>query len=105
MSKSGSDERAGLMNELEVTDVSGGCGCEEDAALPELDARIVPHAIRHGAVIGAFSQVRPGSAMVLVAPHDPKPLLSQLAGLEGDALEVSYLQQGPDAWRIKLARK
>ena len=46
----------------------------------------------------------PGAAMVLVAPHNPLPLLRQLNDREGDAIEVSYLQEGPDAWRLKLAR-
>ena len=73
--------------------------------LPELDARAIPHAIRHGSVFGALAAVRPGGAMVLVAPHDPLPLLAQIADREGDAVEISYLQRGPDAWRLKLARR
>lgn len=71
---------------------------------PELDARTIPHAIRHGAVLGAFGQVRPGAAMVLLAPHDPVPLLQDLRAREGDALEISYLEQGPSVWRLRLAR-
>lgn len=43
--------------------------------------------------------------MVLVAPHNPLPLLGQLTEIEGDALEVTYLQQGPDVWRLRLGRK
>lgn len=93
------------MQELSVTEVTSDCGCGEVHDLPELDARVIPHKIRHGAVIGAFSQVRPGAAMVLVAPHDPKPLLGQLSDIEGDALEISYVEEGPEAWRIRLARK
>ncbi|MCD6640409.1 MAG: DUF2249 domain-containing protein [Nocardioides sp.] len=92
--------------ELNVVESGHSCGCgEHDADLPELDATSIPHAIRHGSVIGAFSQVRPGSAMVLVAPHNPLPLLGQLQEINGEALEISYLQEGPDAWKIKLARK
>ena len=41
---------------------------------------------------------------MLVAPHDPKPLLAQLAERFGDSLEVSYLVEGPEAWKLKLAR-
>ena len=93
------------MQELSVTDVTPGAGATSDPELPELDARVIPHAIRHRAVIGAFSQVRPGAAMVLVAPHNPLPLLAQLTEIEGDALEVAYLQQGPDQWRLRLGRK
>lgn len=93
------------MEEMPVTDVTAGAEPTSEHGLPELDARAIPHAIRHGAVIGAFSQVRPGGAMVLAAPHNPLPLLKQLAGVEGDALEVSYLEEGPDVWRLRLDRK
>lgn len=83
---------------------TGGCTCGHDHDVPELDARTIPHAIRHGAILGALSQVRPGAAMVLVAPHDPLPLLAQIEQLEGDAVRRSYLQEGPDAWKILLER-
>lgn len=92
------------MHELTITETHSGCGCEEEHGLPELDARAIPHKIRHGAVIGAFGQVRPGAAMVLLAPHDPKPLLAQLGQVEGEALDISYLEEGPEVWRIRLAR-
>lgn len=71
---------------------------------PELDARLIPTPIRHGAILGALGQVAPGQAMVLVAPHDPLPLLAQIAEREGDAIGVSYLERGPEAWRVRLDR-
>lgn len=80
-----------------------GCGCTDDG-IPELDVRSVPHAIRHATVIGALDVIPPGGAMVLVAPHDPKPLLAQIARREGDAVQVSYLETGPEAWRLRLDR-
>lgn len=80
------------------------CGHAHDSELPEVDARQLPHAIRHGAIIGAFSQLPVGGAMVLVAPHDPLPLLAQLHELHGDALQVSYLDRNPEAVRLKLAK-
>ena len=93
--------------ELPVVDVheTGGCACgEHDEQLPELDARVIPHAIRHGAIFGALGAVKPGKGMVLVAPHDPLPLLAQISARSGDAVEVSYLQRGPEAWRLRLHR-
>lgn len=83
---------------------TGGCSCGDDHGIPELDARMIPHVIRHGAILGALSQVRPGASMVLVAPHDPLPLLAQISSLEGDAVRQSYVQQGPGAWKILLER-
>ena len=83
---------------------SCGCGCSDDG-VPELDVRPIPHAIRHATVFGALGAVPRGGSMVLVAPHDPRPLLAQIADRESGAIEVSYLTQGPDAWRLLLRRR
>lgn len=92
------------MADLPIVEKSA-CGCgEHDEDLPALDARTIPHAIRHGAIIGALAQVRPGSAMVLVAPHNPIPLLNQIAEQFDGGVEVTYLQEGPEDWKLKLAR-
>lgn len=81
------------------------CDCHEDEPpLPELDARAIPHAIRHATVFGALDAVRAGQAMVLVAPHDPLPLLAQLERRDPGVFTVEYLEQGPEAWRLKLLR-
>lgn len=83
----------------------GGCGCgEEDEEMPELDVREVPHAIRHATVFGAFDAVPVGGSMLLVAPHDPIPLLHQLAERSGGRLAVGYEERGPEAWRLRLTR-
>lgn len=84
---------------------SGGCACGgHDEDLPELDARQVPHAIRHATIFGALDAVRPGKGLVLVAPHDPLPLLRQLEGREPGTFSVEYLERGPEAWRLLLTR-
>ena len=94
------------MQELPVVErSSGGCGCGcVDEALPELDARQIPHAIRHAAIFGAVDSLAPGAALVLVAPHDPLPLLDQARARYGDAFQVTYLQRGPEAWKLQFLR-
>lgn len=83
----------------------GGCGCGEiDDDVPELDVREVPHAIRHATVFGAFDAVPTGGSMILVAPHDPIPLLHQLAERSGGRIAVDYDERGPEAWRLRLTR-
>ena len=85
---------------------AGGCGCGEQAqALPVLDARTIPHAIRHGAILGALGQLQPGGAMVLVAPHDPVPLLAQIEATWPGRFALDYLERGPEAWQLALTRK
>ena len=81
------------------------CGEVDDQGFPELDARAVPHKIRHATVFGALAVVAPGGGMVLVAPHDPLPLLSQLEQRSPGEFEVSYLERGPEAWRLQLVRR
>jgi uncharacterized protein (DUF2249 family) len=80
------------------------CGEVDGAELPELDARAVPHAIRHATIFGALDAVRPGGGLVLVAPHDPVPLLAQLEQRAPGVFTVDYLERGPEAWRLAIVR-
>lgn len=95
-------ERPMLLEHSPAHGCEGGAGEEGD---PVLDARTIPHAIRHGAVLGAWTAVRPGEAMVLVAPHDPVPLLAKMSHRDPEAIDVQYLERGPQAWRVRVARK
>lgn len=82
-----------------------GCDCgPDDGSDPVLDARQIPHALRHGAVLGAWAAVRPGAAMVLVAPHDPIPLLAKMSHRDPEAIGVEYLERGPEEWRVRVSR-
>lgn len=97
-------EEENPMTDLPVVD-KPTCSCgHHDEDLPVLDARVIPHAIRHAAILGAVASLTPGRAFAFVAPHDPKPLLAQIAAAHGDAIDVSYLQRGPEAWTLKLTR-
>ncbi|MFF8534417.1 DUF2249 domain-containing protein [Streptomyces sp. SAS_267] len=82
-----------------------GCGGAEETAEPELDVREVPHALRHATVFGALDAVPAGTAMVLVAPHDPLPLLAQIEQRSPGAFAVDYLERGPDTWRLRLSHR
>lgn len=81
------------------------CGESDTGELPELDARVVPLAIRHATVFGALDVVRPGGGLILVAPHDPVPLLGQLEARSPGQFQVDYLERGPEAWRLRLLRR
>lgn len=83
----------------------GGCQCgHSHDELPILDARELPHAIRHGAILGALASLQPGAALVLVAPHDPLPLIAQIGDLYGDAIEFDYLDRDPQAVRLQMTK-
>ena len=81
-----------------------GCGESDPAGYPELDARSIPHAIRHATIFGALETVQPGGGLVLVAPHDPLPLLAQIQDRWAGVFTVEYLERGPQDWRLSLVR-
>ena len=80
------------------------CGGHDEAGLPELDARTIPHAIRHATIFGALEGLRPGAGLLLAADHDPLPLLAQLEQRAHGAFAVSYRESGPEVWRLELTR-
>jgi uncharacterized protein (DUF2249 family) len=88
---------------LPVTE-AGGCQCGADHDEVVLDARQIPHAIRHGAILGSVDQLRPGTSMVLVAPHDPLPLLVQMRDRFGESVDVEYVLREPAEVRLRLTK-
>lgn len=102
----GMHELLGHTQPADGAEPSQRCGCgETDSDDPVLDVREVPHSIRHATVFGAFDAVPAGGALVLVAPHDPVPLLHQLDHRVSGRLEVHYEQRGPEAWRLRLVKR
>lgn len=81
-----------------------GCGCSHTTEAPELDVRTVPHAIRHATVFGALHAIPAGGSLLLVAPHDPVPLLDQIQAAHPGVFSVTYEQAGPEDWRLRLTR-
>ena len=92
--------------DLNVAQVlESGCGCGRAVeGIPALDARQIPPAIRHATFFGALGGLRPGQQMDLAAPHDPLPLLAQIAQREGDAVSHEYRENDPEAWTLRFTR-
>lgn len=63
----------------------------------DIDARY-----RHAIIFQLFEHLRPGSSLQLVMDHDPKPLRFQIEARHGSRCEWSYLEAGPDVWRVRL---
>jgi uncharacterized protein (DUF2249 family) len=42
--------------------------------------------------------------MVLIAPHDPLPLLAQLEERHPGRFSVDYLERGPESWHVRFIR-
>lgn len=80
-----------------------GCGCSSDET-PVIDVRVLPKAIRHGAILGAVASLKPGKAMILEAPHVPAPVLTQVSRAEGDAVSIEVLEESEGFARVQLTR-
>ncbi|GAB3140773.1 hypothetical protein GCM10027290_12140 [Micromonospora sonneratiae] len=92
----------------------GGCGCSQgsaDAPAPvlavdaRLDVRSLPHAERHARVLAAIGALPADGALVLVAPHAPRPLLAEIDARYPGQIDTQWLQEGPDVWQIRLHRQ
>ena len=81
-----------------------GCGCGTSDATPELDVATLPKIIRHGAIIGGLTSMKTGQQLVLVVNHDPLPLLTQLDRAAPGAFDLTYLERGPETFRLQFTR-
>ncbi len=70
----------------------------------QLDVRPEPPARRHALIFDTYEQLEPGAGFVLVNDHDPKPLYYQFAAEHAGQFDWEYLEQGPEVWRVRIAR-
>ena len=93
------------MTDLSITEKKSSCACgAHNDEIPELDVRVIPHAVRHAAIHGVVDSLIPGAAVLLIANHDPLPLLAQLRERHGSAVTSDYVESGPEVWKLKLER-
>ena len=71
----------------------------------ELDIRIVPPREKHPAIFRTFDALPPGESFTLINDHDPAPLRHQFNATRTDQFEWSYLESGPDVWRVSIGKK
>jgi len=77
---------------------------EQPAGTIELDVRALPHAGRHEQIFGRLEALESGGRLVIVNDHDPKPLHYQLEAMWPDRFSWSYLESGPETWRVAISR-
>ena len=57
---------------------------------------------RHAVLFHLFENLGPDASLQLVVDHDPRPLRFQLEAKHGGHCRWTYLEQGPDRWRVRL---
>jgi uncharacterized protein (DUF2249 family) len=86
----------------------GASGGVAEAPVLTLDARLdvreLPHGERHARVLAAIDALPANGALVLIAPHAPRPLLGEIARRYGGQIGAQLLQDGPEVWQIRLHR-
>ena len=60
---------------------------------------------RHMVIQQLFEHLAPGTSLQLIVDHDPKPLRFQFETRYGAQCRWSYLEEGPDAWRVRLQKQ
>ncbi len=72
---------------------------------PLLDAVAFAPPERPAALAARFNELPPGGRLVLQLNQDPRPLLAMLQNEQPGCFEWSPLEEGPERWRIEIARR
>jgi uncharacterized protein (DUF2249 family) len=100
----GCDHNAGDVRAEAVQAEPPQVSARTDEAAGELDVRALRHGQRHEVIFARLGQLQPGQALVIVNDHDPKPLRYQTAAMWPGRFAWSYLQAGPQIWRVAISR-
>jgi regulator of cell morphogenesis and NO signaling len=60
--------------------------------------------LKHRSVLNKFDALKNGEAFLLINDHDPKTLYALLLDERGDIFSWSYLEQGPEYWRVQIKK-
>ncbi len=69
-----------------------------------LDVRVIPIPRKHPTIFKTFEELKPGESFILVNDHDPKPLYYQFAAERAGQFEWTYLEKGPEVWRVEIGK-
>ena len=69
-----------------------------------LDVRDIEHAQRHPLIFKTYNGLKSGQAFILIVDHDPKPVLFELDFVQKGKFKWIYLEEGPEVWRVQMAR-
>ncbi|MBB2994034.1 DUF2249 domain-containing protein [Paeniglutamicibacter cryotolerans] len=87
-----------------VTDLDDVVG-NPDRIFDKVTYRPIPHNIRHDTIFGALDSLAVGSGPIRVAPHNPLRLFARLEARAQGGFATSCLEEGPEAWRLRLIRE
>lgn len=69
-----------------------------------LNVTLIEPRLKHPTIFKHFDALKEGEAFEILNDHDPKPLYYQLLGERGNIFTWSYLEQGPQWWRVQIKK-
>jgi uncharacterized protein (DUF2249 family) len=69
-----------------------------------IDVRDIDPLHRHTIIFQLIEHLAPGCSLQLMADHPPRPLRFQVEARYGALMKWSYLEEGPDIWRVLISR-
>lgn len=70
-----------------------------------LDVTIIEPRLKHPKIFEKFDSLSSNEAFIIHNDHDPKPLYYQLLGERGQIFTWEYLENGPEVWKVRIAKK
>ncbi|KAA5595980.1 DUF2249 domain-containing protein [Blastochloris sulfoviridis] len=69
-----------------------------------IDVRILPPGTCRNTLVRTLVELEPGAVLTIVNDHDPQPLRAYLDLSHPDQFAWTYLEDGPDVWRVRIER-
>lgn len=69
-----------------------------------VNATEYPPRQKHSVIFETSGNLQPSEAMLLINDHDPVPLRYQFEALHPGTFEWTYLEQGPETYRVKIKK-
>jgi len=70
----------------------------------QLDVTKIEPRLKHPTIFEHFDALVQGEEFEILNDHDPKPLYYQLLGERGNIFTWEYLENGPQWWRVRIAK-
>ena len=70
-----------------------------------LDVTLIEPRFKHPKIFEKFDSLSSNEAFIIHNDHDPKPLYYQLLGERGQIFTWEYMENGPELWKVKIAKK
>jgi len=71
---------------------------------PILDVTKIEPRLKHPTIFEHFDALEQGESFTILNDHDPRPLYYQLLGERGNFFTWEYLENGPEWWRVHIAK-